>query len=173
MSGLLMAWRLLRPLLPYIAAVLAVLGLLSAYGHREYGRGKHSRDAEVSALNAKIDKMEDESAKAKARNAAHVETVETKQDQITKDSDDATATQLASVRAALAAYKLRHPAGQSYAGRDPLPQVPSAPGEPDAASTETIVPVADLDACATAYVVATGLQDWIKAEAAIDRGDGK
>lgn len=40
MSALLIAWRFLRPLMPYIAVALAVLGLLSAYGHREYGRGK-------------------------------------------------------------------------------------------------------------------------------------
>jgi len=47
---LLGAWRFIRPLMPYIAAALVVLGLLSAYGHREYGRGKHSRDAEVARI---------------------------------------------------------------------------------------------------------------------------
>lgn len=40
MPALLLVWKLARPLLPYIAAALVVLGLLSAYGHREYGRGK-------------------------------------------------------------------------------------------------------------------------------------
>jgi len=34
-------------------------------------------------------------------------------------------------------------------------------------------PVSDLDACAQSWVVATGLQDWIRQQASIDRGDNK
>lgn len=44
------AWRFLRPLLPYIAVALAVLAIVSAYGHREYQRGFHKRDGEVAAI---------------------------------------------------------------------------------------------------------------------------
>lgn len=50
MPVLLIIWRLAKPLLPYIAVALVVLGLLSAYGHREYGRGRTSRDGEVAAI---------------------------------------------------------------------------------------------------------------------------
>lgn len=52
---LLRALGFLKPFMPYIAAVLILSGLLSAYGHREYARGSHSRDAEVAGLTAQRD----------------------------------------------------------------------------------------------------------------------
>jgi len=171
---LLGAWRFIRPLMPYIAAALVVLGLLSAYGHREYGRGKHSRDAEVSALQGTIANFKAASAKAKADNEANVARINGLQDQVTKDKNDEAPKQLADARAALAAYVLRHPAvHQGNAGQDQPPGIPDAPGKPDAAPSEAVVSVADLDACAVSYTTAIGLQDWIRREAAIDRGDGK
>lgn len=47
---MLIIWRLAKPFMPYIAAALVVLGLLSAYGRREYGDGRTSRDGEVAAI---------------------------------------------------------------------------------------------------------------------------
>jgi hypothetical protein len=170
MPVLLIAWRFLRPLMPYIAAALVVLGLLSAYGHREYGRGKHSRDAEVAALNGTIANFKAASVAAKAQNVAHVATVETAQDAVTKGHENDYPTQLADARAALAAYKLRHPAtSQGDAGHDPVSQVPDAPGKPDADPAQAVVSGADLDACAQSYVIAVGLQSWIRDQAAIPR----
>lgn len=170
MPALLIIWRFAKPLLPYIAAILVVVGLLSAYGHREYGRGSHSRDAEVAALNGTIANFKAASVAAKAKNVAHVQTVETAQDAVTKGHENDYPTQLADARAALAAYKLRHPAtAQGDTGRDQLSEVPDAPSKPDADPAQTVVPVADLDACAQDYVLATSLQSWIRDQAAIVR----
>jgi hypothetical protein len=114
--------------------------------------------------------MKAASEQAKAANTAHVQTVETKQDQITKDHENDYSTQLADARAALAAYKRMHPAtAQGDTGHDPVSQVPDAAGKPDAAPDSAVVSGADLDRCAQAYVTATGLQDWIRGEAAIAR----
>lgn len=52
---LLSAWRFLKPLMPYIAVVLVVAGLLSAYGHREYGRGVASQQAKTAAEHARAE----------------------------------------------------------------------------------------------------------------------
>jgi hypothetical protein len=56
MPALATVWALAKGLpWKWVAAALFVAGLLSAYGHREYGRGSHSRDAEVSGLTAQRD----------------------------------------------------------------------------------------------------------------------
>jgi len=55
MTALLVFWRFIRPLMPYIAAALFLAGILSAYGHREYKRGSASRDAEVAREKARGD----------------------------------------------------------------------------------------------------------------------
>lgn len=162
--------KLASVLLPWIGAALLLVGVYLWIDHRGYQRGSHSRDAEVAALNGTIANFKAASVAAKAKNVAHVQTVETAQDAVTKGHENDYPTQLADARAALAAYKLRHPAtAQGDTGRDQLSQVPDPAGKPDADPAQAVVPVADLDACAQDYVLATSLQSWIRDQAAIVR----
>jgi len=172
MTALLVIWRFARPLMPYIAAALFLAGLLSAYGHREYKRGSASRDAEVSALSGTIANMKAASAKALADNEAYVARINGLQDQITKDVNNDAPKQITDGAAAIAAYIRLHPspkADPSGPGTDHAPGVPDSASQPDAPADEAVVSRADLNACNEAYVTATGLQDWIRQEAAIPR----
>jgi hypothetical protein len=168
----LVAWRLVRPFLPYIAAAMIVAALLSAYGHREYGRGADSRNAEVAALNGTIANMKAASEKALALNDAYVSRINGLQDQITKEKNDAVPQRLADGSAAIDAYVRLHPAPKANPGnasQDHASGLPGTAGQADASANEAIVSRADLDACNAAWVTATGLQDWIRAQASIDR----
>ena len=107
MPVLLLIWRFAKPLLPYIAVILFVVGLLSAYGHREYGRGK---TAEVAKYQPAMDRATARMAKAM---------------RALKDADDAIKLQNASIlahakaeQAALAnASKIRAEADKRDIGR--------------------------------------------------------
>lgn len=158
----------------YIGAALAAIGLafLLWQAPWAYRRGQHSRDAEVAALNGTIANMKAASAKALADNEAYVARINGLQDQITKDRNDDQPKQIAAGNAAIAEYVRLHPAPKAHpggTGQDHAPGVPDAPGQPDAPADQAVVPVADLNACNEAWVTATGLQDWIRAEAAIQR----
>lgn len=159
---------------PYLAATALLVGVYLWIDHRGYQRGFHKRDAEVSALTTTISNFKAASIAAQAKNAAHVATVETAQAKVTEDHQNDYPKQLADARAALAAYVRLHPgapAYPSYPSKDGLSEIPLTTGQPDAADPTATVPVSDLDACAKSYVVATGLQGWIRDQAAIDRSD--
>lgn len=168
-----LTWAALKSL-PWgkIAAALGALVLLYGAYSWAWNRGSHSRDAEVAALTGTIANLKAASAKAKADNIAHVATVETKQDQVTKDHTNDAPNSIAIGNAAIAEYVRLHPAPKADPGSTGgagLSQVPVAASQPDAAGTETIVPRSDLDACNIAYATAVGLQGWIRDQAAIAR----
>jgi hypothetical protein len=156
----------------WIGVGLAVLGLVLWIDHRGYQRGFHKRDPEVAALHGTITNMKASSAKALADNEANVARINALQDQVTKDRNDEAPKRIADGSSAIDAYIRLHPAPKadpSGAGKDYASGVPDAPGQLDAAAAQAVVSRPDLDACNAAYVTATGLQDWIKAEAALDR----
>lgn len=172
MSWALAAWRIAKPLLPYITAVAVVIALFAFCYSRGVNHGFHSRDAEVAALQGAIDNMKTASAKALADNEANVARINSLQDQVTKDRNDDAPKQIAAGNAAIAEYVRLHPApkaNSSGSGKDNASGVPDATGKPDAPADQAVVPVADLNACNEAYVTAVGLQDWIRLEAAITR----
>jgi hypothetical protein len=165
------AWSLLKKLpWKWIGLAVAVASILIAIDARGYSRGRHSRDDEVGALGKTIDNTREASAQAERDNHAAIALVNGLQDQITKDKENDYPAQLADARSALAAYVLRHPAPASGdAGQGGASGISDPAGQPDDAATQAVVSVADLDACAQSFVTATGLQDWIRKEAAIPR----
>lgn len=166
---LLGAWKLAKPFLPYFLAVAAVISLVIWIDHRGYQRGFHKRDAEVAALQKTITDVRTVQAKAAADNVAHVQQVEAAQAAVTKEQTDALSKQLADARATVRAYVVRQQANQGHAGGNPLPVPANPSGAVDDPSSQALVPLADLDACAQAYVTATGWQSWWKAQAGIAR----
>lgn len=166
------AWKFVRPFLPYILSALAVIALLYGAYSWAWERGAHSRDAEVSALTQTITNLKAASAKAQADNLAHVQTVETKQDQVTKDHANDKPNTVAIGNAAIAEYVRLHPAPQAYSSGPTgteVPKIPDPANQPDGPSAQAIVSRSDLDACNVAYATAIGLQGWIRDQAAIDR----
>jgi hypothetical protein len=156
----------------YIGIFLAALSLTLLVWRAPWAehRQKAKDAAVITALQGTITNMKAASATAKANNVAHVETVETKQDQVTKDHENDYPQLLADARSALATYKRLHPAtAQGDAGRNSVSQVPDTTGKPDAADPQAVVSGADLDACAKDYVIAVGLQAWIRDQSAIAR----
>jgi hypothetical protein len=162
-------WKLAKPLLPYIAGLLILAGLLSAYGHRQYERGSHSRDAQVATLAQNIAEREAASVKAAADNLAHVKQVEAEQAAITKEQSNALTHQLTDARSALAAYLVRSKAGQGNASQGDVSSVPGSSGGIAGASENAVVPVADLGICADNTVKAKAWRDWYNEQAAIVR----
>jgi hypothetical protein len=158
-----MPWR-------WIGAALALAALVFAIDGHGYSKGRHSRDDEVAALGHTIIDMQTASAQAERDNHAAIALINGLQDQITKDKENDYPAQLADARSALAAYVLRHPAPSSgNAGQGGASDVSDPASQPDAAPTQAVVSVSDLDACAQSFVTATGLQDWIRKEAAVPR----
>lgn len=171
--SILAIWRLAKPFLPTIVGALLIFAVIFGLWRAGYQTGFHKRDAEVASLHKQITDRDAASAKALADNEANVARINALQDQVTKDKNDDAPKQLADARAALRAYILRHQAPASGPGQDHAPRVPDTASKPDDASSAAVVPVADLDACAVAYTTAVGLQDWIRAEASIDRENAK
>jgi hypothetical protein len=154
---------------PWIAGLLALAGVVLFIDHRGYQRGFHKRDPEVAALQKTIADVRTVQAKAATDNIAHVQQVEAAQAAVTKEQTDALSKQLADARAAVRTYIVRQQANQGSAGGNPLPVPANSSGAVDDPSAQALVPVADLDACAQAYVTATGWQAWWKAQAGIAR----
>ena len=146
----------------WIALALAVLALVLGIERCGYTRGRHSRDAEVAALTGTIANMKAASAKAAADNIAHVQAVETRDEQIRQEQTNALSTQITDARAAAARYaSMHHPAAdQGHAGDGRVPQAADAAGAVAGASAEAVVPAADLDICAENTVKAQGWWDW-------------
>lgn len=168
----LLIWRTVKPFLPYMAGIALLVGAYLWLDHRSFNRGAHSRDAEVNALNTTIANMKAASAKALADNEANVSRINGLQAQITKDRNDEAPKQIAAGDAAIADWIRLHPAPRANpgsSGKDHASGISNTTGQPDAAIAQTTVPVADLTACNLAYVTATGLQDWIREQAAIER----
>lgn len=163
------AGGILKRAWPYIiCALFAAILLYGAYSWA-YNRGAHSRDPEVASLHKQITDRDAASAKALADNEVYVSRINGLQDQITKDKDHDAQERTVAGNAAIAAYVLRHPAHSGGSGADHAPGVPEAAGNPDDPLAQAVVSRADLDACNDAWVVAIGLQDWIRAQASIDR----
>lgn len=173
MPALSVIWAVLSKLpWKWIGIAVGLVALYFAIDGRGYSRGRHSRDDEVGALSQTITDMKEASAQAERDNHVAVALINGLQDQISKDAANDYPTKLADARSALAAYVRLHPAPKAVpgdAGQGRASGVSDAPGQPDAAPTEAIVSVADLDACGQAYVTATGLQDWIRKEAEVPR----
>lgn len=168
----LLIWRTVKPFLPYIAGLALLVGAYLWVDHRSFTRGAHSRDSEVTALNTTITNMKAASAKALATNEANVSRINGLQAQITKDRNDEAPKQIAAGDSAIADWIRLHPAPQANpggTGKDHASGLSDTTGQPDAALAQTVVPVSDLTACNLAYVTATGLQDWIREQAAIER----
>jgi hypothetical protein len=162
-------WKLAKPFLPYIAGVLIVASLLSAYGHRQYERGSHSRDAQVATLIQNIAERQAASVKAAADNLAHVKQVEAEQASITKEQSNALTRQILDARSALAAYLVRSKAGQGNASQGVVSSIPGSSGGITGAGENAVVSVADLGICADNTVKAKAWQDWYRDQAAIAR----
>lgn len=103
------------------------------------------------------------SEKARADAEAEARATEQHYAQVQKEQSDALRTQLADARALARRYASLHPApgaDQGQPGKADLPGSSSASGGIAPASGFAIVPVADLDTCATAVVGFRGWQDW-------------
>lgn len=170
-----LGWTAIRSLpWKYIGAALAALTLALLIWRAPWAehRQKAKDQIQISALNGTIANMKAASAKALADNEAYVARINGLQDQITKDVNNDAPKQITDGAAAIAAYIRLHPgpkADPSGAGKDRASGIPNAPGQPDAPTEEAVVSRSDLNACNEAYVTATGLQNWIRQEAAIPR----
>ena len=145
-----------------IGLALAVLALVLGIERYGYTKGRHSRDAEVAALSGTIANMKAASAKAAADNIAHVQAVETRDEQIRQEQTNALSIQITDARAAAARYAgLHHPAAdQGHAGNGALPQAADTAGAVAGAGAEAVVPAADLDICAENTAKAQGWLEW-------------
>lgn len=123
--------------------------------------------AEKATHAADIATYQAATAQAKALDQQHALTVKEGQDQVTTEKQHDLENQLASARAVAANFVRQHPAPAVVpSGRDnpPVPAAPDAPGSVDRAPGSTVIPATDADACAIAYTVAVGWQDWWKKE---------
>ena len=119
--------------------------------------------AEKATHAADIATYQAATAQAKALDQQHALTVKEGQDQVTTEKQHDLENQLASARAVAANFVRQHPAPAVVpSGRDnpPVPAAPDAPGSVDRAPGSTVIPATDADACAIAYTVAVGWQQW-------------
>lgn len=175
MPALATVWALAKGLpWKYITAALAALSLALLIWRSPWAehRQKEKDAVVIAALNGTITNMKAASEKALALNDTYVGRINVLQDQITKEKNDAVPQRLADGSAAIDAYVRLHPAPKANPGnasQDHASGLPGTAGQADASANEAIVSRADLDACNAAWVTATGLQDWIRAQASIDR----
>lgn len=156
----------------FLGVWLGVFAILYGAYSWSFNRGAHSRDAEVHALAGTIANLEDASAQAQLETHAYVTRINALQDQVTKDQENAKAVRLAAGSAAIDAYIRLHPAPKAASGsarQAGTPGVSSPASQPDAAPDAAVVSRADLNACNDAFTTAVGLQDWVRAQASIDR----
>lgn len=175
MTEILAIWRFLRAL-PWKSIGTVALAVAMAISLWRAPWAEHRQKAKdavvIAALNGTIANMKDASAKALALNDTYVGRINGLQGQITKEKNDAVPQRLADGSAAIDAYVRLHPAPKANPGsasQDNASGLPDAASAVHAPATEAIVSRADLDACNAAWVTATGLQDWIRAQASIDR----
>jgi hypothetical protein len=182
MPALSIAWAFLSKLpWKWIGIGLAILAVLGAVDH-------HARMAENARLTAKwqpklskaLEALNNSAAnfrkasdQARANNHVYVVRINSLQDKITKESNDEASTRFAAAHDAVARWVRDHPAPSNpvHPSEGGASGIPAASGKPDADPTLTIVPAADLDACGQWIVIGTGLQKWIKDQAAIKRED--
>jgi len=131
----------------------------------------HSRTlelhAEQAAHQADIKSWAAATATAQLQDQQHADAVKASQDKISTETQNDQGKKLSDARAIAARYVASHRMQPSSAADDhspgrasDLPAAPDAAGSTDGATSETVVPAADVDACTQAYVMATGWQDW-------------
>ena len=119
--------------------------------------------AEKKAHDADIATYKAATAQAQALDQQHALAVKEGQDQVTTEKQHDLENQLASARANAANFVRQHPAPAAISSRGDNPPVPSASdasGSVDSTPGSTVIPASDADACAVAYTVAKGWQDW-------------
>jgi hypothetical protein len=101
-------------------------------------------------------------AKAQAEDAAHARQVEQQQAQIAQDTEHDLQTQLADARAIADRWMRDHAATDDHSGSGnaPVSEPADTTRNANLASAQALVSGADIDACATDYVIAKGWQDW-------------
>jgi hypothetical protein len=101
-------------------------------------------------------------AKAKADDAEHARQVEQQQAQITQDTEHDLQTQLADARSIADRWMRDHAATDDSGGSGgaSMSEPPDAARNANLAAAQALVSGADIDACATDYVIAKGWQDW-------------
>jgi len=134
--------------------------------------------AEKATHAADIATYQAATAQAKALDQQHALTVKEGQDQVTTEKQHDLENQLASARAVAANFVRQHPAPAVVpSGRDnpPVPAAPDATDSVDRAPGSTVIPATDADACAIAYTVAVGWQQWYAKEMQVikDNADPK
>lgn len=110
-------------------------------------------------------------AKAHADDQAHALAVQAAQDKITQEKQNDLQTKLDNARALAAAWVRSHPVKTDLGGvgNAGVPAAPNTASPVDGTPASTGIPSSDVTACAQAYVVAKGWQDWFRIEYSVVR----
>lgn len=106
---------------------------------------------------------QDAVAQAQADDEKHAAQVQQVQAQIAKETQNALKQQISDARTIASTWVRDHPAASSNSGNSNAKGLPDASHPSRSASTNTsatIVPGADIEACAQDYVMAKGWIDW-------------
>lgn len=147
----------------WIGIAIALGAAIIAIDARGYSRGRHSRDGEVGALGASIDKLKAASAQATADNLTHVRQVETADEQIRKEQTDALSKERDDARAAADRYIRLHPASAAdlgHAGSRGLSEAADAAGAAAQPSQPTVVDAEDVRSCTDWVTFGEGWLAW-------------
>ena len=128
--------------------------------------------AERAAHAADVARYRAAAAEARAADAAHKVQVETAQDQITKEINDDHEKSLAALRARFERLRAANAAANHDPrgpGGAPVPALPAAPADANAAPGQDRLPDSDRLTCSAIALQLNDLQEWIRREIAVPR----
>lgn len=161
------AWRLLRPLLPYIAGTLALLLAVIAIHHHGYRKGYAKADARYQAL---VLDVREKTAEAYTKAAQRVMTVRAAQSKIDKETIDALNDDRARLAARYDGLRKKYASGSRYtvpAASDPAQRFAVCTANPE---LWCIRPAAALNILYSADQTVQQLlhlQDWAKRQSGV------